>query len=82
MSAIKEVTALEIMDSRGNPTVEAEVAHPAHDEVAAGPVGIGQGETGAPLLAVGPLDRPDLPELDDARPQPLAVHADVGAHGR
>ena len=57
--------------------VEPEVAHPADDEVAAVPVGVGQGEAGAALLAVGTLDRTDLAELDEPRPQPVAVDAEV-----
>ncbi len=54
---------------------QAEVVHPADDEVAAVAVGVGEGQAGAPLLAVGPLDRPDLAQFDQPPPQPLAVHA-------
>ena len=32
MSAIKEVTGLEVLDSRGNPTVEAEVVRAAREQ--------------------------------------------------
>ena len=56
--------------------VEAEVAHPPDDEVAAGPVGVGEREAGAALLAVRALDRADLAELDEPRPQPVAVDAE------
>jgi hypothetical protein len=59
---------------------EAEVVHPADDEVAALAVGVGERQAGAAVLAVGPLDGADLPQLDEPRPQPLAVHPEVACH--
>ncbi len=55
--------------------VEPEIPHPADDEVAPVAVGIGEREAGRAVLAVGSLDRPDLAERHDARPQAVTVDA-------
>ena len=57
---------------------EAEIAHPAGDEVAALAIGLGEGKSGTAELAARTGDRADLAEGDDAAPQPFAVDADVG----
>jgi hypothetical protein len=66
--------------------LESEVRHPRDDEVAAGPVGVGEGEPGAPARA---LDPAHLRQLVDASEQPGAVHpqlavraAGPGSNGR
>ena len=57
--------------------VEPEVVHPPDDEVASRAISVGQRQPGTALLAVRPLDRPDLPELDDSRPQPIPVNPEI-----
>ena len=57
--------------------VEAEVAHPGDDEVAARAVGVGERQAGAAALAVRAVHRADLAERLEALPQPADVDAEL-----
>ena len=76
---VRPGTGSDDVADRIDPDVESEVGHPADDEVAALPVGVGEREPRVAALPVRTGDRADLAQCLDARPEPFAVDPQLAA---